>query len=215
MKVFKDLPVGFHRVNRIPLDDSLIVDGNDELFRYIDHGTAYHGQRLLVQYKNKQQKIDYETNVILKYDSNGDLTPVVIDWPFGSEPIIKTYDGEKYILVYYYNKGTTYDSPSCIKLNDPRSWSILYLSSLLHGDTINITYLLETKNESYRFIQNDICYYTQDFDEDEINGIYDISNNNYYKITSNINIGIMPKVNNTQLIRLWVEATDYCDMLKR
>ena len=48
-KVYKDIPVGFHRVNKIPLDDSLIINnGTKGLFDYIDNRTAYLGQRLVI-----------------------------------------------------------------------------------------------------------------------------------------------------------------------
>ena len=214
LEVYKDIPVGFHRVNKIPLDDSLIINnGTKGLFDYIDNRTAYLGQRLLVRYKDKQDRLLYEVNVILK-SSNNNLIPM-IEWPIGFEPIIKTYDGNKYIMIYYYNNGSIYTDKIYIKLDDPKSWSMILLAGIFAGDNMSIDYLLETKDNNYLFTQNDISLYSKEYNDNILDAIYDIDNSKYYKITSNMNIGIMPKVNETPLTKLWVKANDYCDLLKR
>ena len=51
-KIYKDIPIGFHRVNRMPLDDSEIINGNEALFNYIQSGSAYNGQRIIILYEN-------------------------------------------------------------------------------------------------------------------------------------------------------------------
>lgn len=216
MEIYKDIPVGFHRVNRIPLDDSIVIpNGSVGLFDYINNKTPYLGQRLLVQYRDSQDNLIYETNVVLKKNYDDKLIPMMMEYPIGFEPIIKTYDGNKYMMIYYYNNGSIYEDKIYIKLDDPKSWSMILLAGIFAGSSKSINYLLETKYNTYSFIEDDISLYTKEYNDSAIDAIYDISNSRYYKITSNVNIGILPRVNDTQLTRLWVKANDYCDLLKR
>ena len=98
--VYKDLPIGFHRVNNTPLDDSGIRLSIEDLYDYINNGTAYYGQRLVVEYDDK-----YSQDIVIRKNSDGKLVPLILNWPNSLEITTKTFNGDRYVLIYYYNGG--------------------------------------------------------------------------------------------------------------
>ena len=213
--VYKDLPIGFHRVNNTPLDDSGIRLSIEDLYDYINNGTAYYGQRLVVEYDDK-----YSQDIVIRKNSDGKLVPLILNWPNSLEITTKTFNGDRYVLIYYYNGGRLYDNETdYLRIDDCLAWSILPMAGIIAGRDTNIDYLLETYfrgDVQYNiFSQNNICFYDGDieFVEDSINGILDYSNSNYWMPTSNLLIGLMPRVINTRPTKLWVKDNGYCDMI--
>ena len=130
-KIYKDIPIGFHRVNQMPLDDSEIINGNEALFNYIQSGSAYNGQRIIILYENYQQPITLKV-------VGSSIIPVLV-MPSGWELITKKYGDKTYALVYYYNKGAVFSSSNeIIRLTDPFAWSMLPQASILANSDSSI-----------------------------------------------------------------------------
>jgi len=210
---FTDLAVGFHRVNNTPLDDTTMCEDIRTLHNYIEYKTAYEGQRILIPSKN------INIQVTLVKSSDDKLVPVIMNWPNNIEIVTKSYDGSKYIMVYYYNNGTPYASAlDTYRVNNSYAWSILPFIGILAGSDDLVSYVLEVNGKLYPFNEKSInLFQTEEddieFTEDYINGIYNYGNGVFHYCTSNLLAGIMPKDYNSNITKLWVKADTYCELM--
>ena len=202
--IYKDTPVGFHRVNKAPLDDSDVFYNIRDVLDYIDSGAAYDGQRICLRLPH------YNQNVTLKTGKSNKLFAIP-DLPSGHEWITKQIASNLYVLIYYYNSGSEFTNQNQqIRFSDSFAWSALPYASLISGDDANITYLLELDGDetaSYTFTQ-------PDFTSNEIvlsqnNKISHIGDEDYFYHTDFSGIGIMPRSYSTQIVRLWVKGNDF------
>lgn len=206
--VYRDTPVGFHRVNKMPLDDREVFDNTADLLTYIRSGAAYQGQRCLVKLPY------YEQPVILKKGKGSVLMPI-IETPPGYEWVTKEYNNDKYALIYYYNGGAPFGNVNQqVRLTDGLAWSFLPQAGLIAGTEENINYMLEyfdTEEHIFTFVQANFC--TSEValpSSTAINRISSKSNNNGFFTTSDDDIVIMPRrVDNDRIVRLWVKCNDY------
>ena len=203
-KIYKDIPVGFHRVNKTPLDDTELINGNAALFQHINFGTGYHGQHIIVRYDNYDQS---EKNK----KGKGDKLMPIMDMPSGYELITKKYNDDIYAMVYYYNGGSPFtDISQNIRLSDSFAWSLLPQASLLANSDTDIDYLIEADNNNYLFTQANFITNTVSLSSAIIiDRISSISDSNGYYPTSNSSVMIMPKSRSTKGVKLWVKCTDY------
>lgn len=206
--IIKDIPSKFHRLYKQPLDDSTVVSGgNAGLFSYINTGTAYLGQRVLVRYDH------FDLNVTLMQGADTSKLVPVFEMPSGYELMYKSYNGGKYILVYYYNGGSLFTSKEeAYRVSDPFAMSLLYQASLFACSDSNITYLLEDGNLSYSFTQANFTKNNVPMNNGTSVGVISsTANSRFFFPTANNNIGIMPKIAGTKKIKLWVRADNYYD----
>ena len=207
-EIYRDLPVGFHRVNRTPLDSTTLINGNAELFQHINFGTAYHGQHILVSYGN------YDQPVILKKGKTDKLIPIM-SMPSGYEIITKTYNDSIYALVYYYNGGTLFTNANqTVRLNDSFAWSLLPQASLFANSDIDIDYILEANDGLYLFNQANFTSNTVNLlGSSTISGISSSPSFEGFYYTNDPSIVIMPKVETNTIVKLWVKCDDYFNAL--
>ena len=207
-KIYKDIPIGFHRVNQMPLDDSEIINGNEALFNYIQSGSAYNGQRIIILYENYQQPITLKV-------VGSSIIPVLV-MPSGWELITKKYGDKTYALVYYYNKGAVFSSSNeIIRLTDPFAWSMLPQASILANSDSSIEYMLEIDHQAiYEITQPNFTSYNIPLPVDAIyiNKISSEQSDNGLYTTYDPNITIMTKVPSDKLIELWVKCNDAYEM---
>ena len=206
-EIYRDIPVGFHRVNRTPLDDSEIINGNANLFSYIESGTAYHGQKIIIRYDN------YDQPVMLKKGRGTKLIPIMI-MPSGYEFITKVYNGSTYALVYYYNGGSLFTNVNQnVRLSDSFAWSLLPQASLFANSDTSINYLLEVDNDKYTFTQANFATNTVSLSGATINKIASTATSVGYYPTGNSAVVIMPRTASSKIVKLWVKCTDYLNAL--
>ena len=207
-----DLPTGIHRVNRVPLDSSTVIEnGFKGLYQYIATGTAYLGQRLLVRTNYGDNKFDIQVTLTQGNNNDGVMVPV-FEFPTGYELISKVYTSNRYILIYYYNGGSVFTSrDQAFRINDAFAFSMLPHASLLANSDSEIGYMLEVNDDIYTFTQanfvtNDVALGS----DSAINRISSTANGNFYCATPDTSIGIMPRTVSDKIIRLWVRANEYC-----
>ena len=143
--LYKDTPVGFHRVLSGPLDDHEIFTSNEELLEYCKSGTAYNGQRVLLTYNGL-----FDQPCVIKKGRQSELLIPILELPAGIE-LITTKDeyNNIYALVAFFNDGDILYSDNkdiMMKLDDFCYFSILALSAILYGSSENIEYKFEYKN---------------------------------------------------------------------
>mgnify|MGYP003571265865 CR=1 FL=1 len=211
MNEYKDLPIGFHRVTSTPLDRSSVLYGSViDILQYANGGTVYNGQKIVVEYPNHY----HETITFVKVDD--EIVPK-FDLPNGYEFITLKYDGDEYVMVYYYNKGLPFSSKDqVIRFTDPSAWCMLPQISLLTGTIDNIDYLLEVNKNIYLFNQdNFVLNPLHEFiHSDFVNGIYDIENDKSFYVSNNMTAYIMPKeYDSTQCVKLYVKANKFVKTL--
>ena len=133
---YRDTPIGFHRLYKAPLDNTERFSSNAELLEYCNSGSAYLGQRVVINYGN------YDQEVILK-GNNDKPIPVILNTP-PNDFIYKIEGGTPYILVYYYNGGSAFTKgkDSAIRFDDPFAYSQLRFAELF-ANSMNIKFLLE------------------------------------------------------------------------
>jgi len=186
--IYRDTPVGFHRLNPGGLDDREVFASNEALFYYINNETAYHGQRVLVKYDC------YDQNITLKKGTSGKLIPIM-EMPTGYEFISKVVNGKIYGLVFYFNDT---DIPA-LDSNDYKIcfdkcffFSMMHQAGLLANSDTAINFMLEVNND-------DAAYLTQ--------------GNPVTTKSSESSRSIMDRVKENcragNIVRLWVECTDY------
>lgn len=202
-KVFKDIPVGFHRVNKMPLDDSLVLGGNSQLFDYIESGAVYDGQQAVVKYDN------YEQPIIFK-KGNGDTIIPIMSLPSGIELITKVYNNSRYALVYYHNSNTVYaDKKQIVKLDDPFAWALLPQASLLANTDTSISYLLEADNSKYEFTQRNFVTNETLVTTNNTPFILSVANYRAFYPTTISDVVIMPTIESNKIVKLWVKCDEY------
>lgn len=194
--IFKDTPVGFHRVERGPLDSGeLVLNGNNELHGYLVNQAAYSEQRLNVKYGNRI----YRVRLIEKDNT---LFPVVEN--AGADLIVKTMeDGHKYALIYYNNGGSKYDSANDYgRVSDVLAWDILPLMNIMAGtlEGGQMNFILTYNNEDHRFTSENFL------DNNE-------SENNDYFYNVGFAIGIMPKNQMDVETELWLQCDNYVALM--
>ena len=211
---YRDTPVGFHRLNKMPLDDREVFNSVTALIDYINSGAAYYGQRVMVKLNY------YDQNVTLKKGKGSKLVPILEGIP-GYEPIVKTQGSNRYVLVYYYNGGKAFSSvKEQVRTVDAFAWSILPQASLIYGNDAGIEYLLEydpkdgTSELSFSFSQPNPATNTVALnDGNTVERISSVANSKAFFPTVNNKIGIMQKTKTDSITRLWVKANDYVEAL--
>ena len=217
---FRDIATGFHRLNNVPLDDSIKLFKVKDLYDYINNGSVYEGQIIILELINctilvEIKKYFDEVSQTYKY------APVIINWPSNIEMNIKSIDGKNYIMVYYYYHGRIFeDKNSSFRTYDSKAWSLLPYIGILAGKQDNIQYFISKDNSQYiSFIQDDLNEYSYNTETniniitDGFNGLYNYSNGNFIFSSGDISIGILAKNQNTSLISLYVEADQYLKLI--
>ena len=203
---YKDTPVGFHRLNKMPLDDKEIFLSTSDLFEYIKSGTAYHGQRILLKYDN------YDQEIILKKSKGDKLIPIMI-LPNGYEAIIKDFSNYKYMLISYFNNGTLYNNKEkdSIRFIDSFAWCMLPQANLIANSDDTITYMLEVDDDQrVIFTSKNFALESVPLNiSDSINGVSSLSSTRGFFITNDPFICLLPIVENNHIIKLWVRCDDY------
>ena len=218
MPSYKDLPFGFHRLYKEPLDADGVKSGNAGLFEYISTGSAYLGQRVLVQYDH------FDLNVVLAQGKNdpGKLIPILEEFPTGYELITKNVGSHKYILVYYYNEGSAFtDKDQAYRVSDSYAMAMLYQASIFANSDTNIKYRLEYFN--YLNNESSITEFTQanfvtntvrnTVNSNSPNIILSTASEEYFFPTPVDNIGIMPMGRKREITRLWVQSDEYINAM--
>ena len=144
--LYKDTPVGFHRLLTGPLDDHEVFTSNEDLLDYCKNGTAYHGQRVLLTYNGL-----YDQPCIIKKGKSinrNNLFPI-IELPSGVELITYNIEEEVYGLVCYFNDGSIYTNNKdiLIKFDDNYYFAMLPQASLLANKNTDIEYLFQIKGK--------------------------------------------------------------------
>ena len=208
-KVYRDTVTGFHRLNKMPLDDKEIFENVKDLLTYISSGTAYHGQRCVVKFPYFDQEVTLSKG-------RGDVLVPVFKMPAGYEWITTKNGSDIYALIYYYNGGSLFtDKNQQVRLTDSFAWGLLPHASLLACSDTNIKYLLEYHDDTgehgpYTFTQANFCTNTVAVGiGNNINRISSESNADFIFPTPNSAIGIMPKTASNTTIRLWVKCNEY------
>ena len=220
--IYRDTPVGFHRLNKMPLDDREVFDNISDFLEYVESGTPYVGQRCVVRFANYEQPVIFKQG---RQNSNTDNPIPVLELPTGYEHICKFYNDNHYVMVYYYNGGRTFDLlMDQVRFTDSFAWSMLPQASIVAGTDTDIDYLLEYYDDlaeggpiekSYTFRQPNFCHHELELPSNvAVNRISSISNNDAFFTTADPDIVIMPKRVNNWIInkcvtRLWVKANDY------
>lgn len=209
--VYKDLPIGFHRLSSTPLDKSSVQYGTViDVLNYANSGTVYNGQNIIMQYPN-----GYQENITFN-KVNDKLVPT-FKLPNGFEFITLNYSGDVYIMVYFYNKGTPYSSKNDnIRFTDPLAWAMLPQASLIAGSMTNLSYLLKVDNKVFLFDQDNFIFYPKtEFvtDTKMVNSIYDIENDFSFYATNNLTAHIMPKVKIDECVRLYVKGNEFAQTI--
>ena len=207
---YKDIPVGFHRVYKGPLDNSeLVLNGDLGLNNYIIREASYSEQRLNVRYSNDQV---YRIRLVDLHPTEDRivLTPVV-ELP-NFELVTRKVDGYYYGLVYYNNGGRAYSGKlNYGRLSDVRAWDILPLMSIISGtiDDSEIDYIFTINGDDHTFKSRN--FLNNRIYEDAI-GIHSEEDENYW-YSSSYSVGIMPKNVMDVESMLWVRCDNYIKCL--
>ena len=124
-------PMSYHRVNKIPLDDSSVFNSTADLMSYCKSGAWYNGQKVAVNLK-------YYTQTYTIRDS----VPI-IDLPPGMEWQTITKGSDIYALVYYHNTNKVYTTPDLYTLlKDP--FQFIFMDSIaVFKDNNSLTFFIE------------------------------------------------------------------------
>ena len=198
----RDIMAGFHRVNRVPLDDSVIVKYED-LEQYLLNGTAYPGQYILIDFGNYLQ-----TAVIMNLRDSLIVRPIM-DWQ--NEFIWETVDGSQYLMVYNYLKGKIDNDNQLLLIDDPFLFSILPLANLFANSFNDIHWMIKRQSGDINFfVQPNFINTSISIDNQATHfKIYSHANSYGKFATSELRLSIMPYSENSERIRLFVEANDY------
>ena len=127
--LYKDTPVGFHRVLDGPLDDHEVFTSNEDLLDYCKNGTAYHGQRVLLTYDGLY---DQPCTIKRGRSTNRNTLIPIVELPSGIELVTYENNDEIYGLVCYFNDGKI---------------AMLPQVSLLANKNTDIEYLFQVKGK--------------------------------------------------------------------
>ena len=208
-----DMPIGFHRLTRTPLDQSCVIDGdvNNKLFDYLQNGAAYDGQLITLNYPTFRQPI-----IVTK--TNNRYLPYVI-LQSGVELIVKTINANTHILVYYYNGGKWFDNKNdAYRMYDAQAWGMLPLASLFACTNDDINWILEYNGSQYSFVQTNFWDHPFEYHGEpriSVSNIYTNESDKGYYTTYNPDIVILPKLQTSDVVKLWVRAVDYVTLLRR
>ena len=186
--IYRDTPVGFHRLNPGPLDDQEVFSSNADLLDYCKNRTGYHGQRVLLKYGY------YDQQCVLK-KGKGDVLVPVMELPPGIELIFKTFNNKKYVLVFYYNDDTSAvpsnTSDLYVCFTKPYYFAMLPQCSLFANSDTSINYRIEVNDEVITATQGNPLNTSS---TPSARAIYD-------RVRENLR-------DNT-IVRLWVQCDDY------
>ena len=203
--VYTDLPVGFHRLNRTPLDDSQYYTKNADLLAYLKSGTVYDGQMLCVKYEN-----DYIQRVEAVYIPSLNIYVPRI-WPLYCT-IFKKYNDNMYALVYNFMDGNVFTSKiQNTYINSPFNFAMIPQMALFAMTTGDTDYLMEVDNRVYEFTQPNF-YDNEVLALDIIDkpvGITSIETSGGYYSTTINGVSIMAKYKTGKVVKLYVKANEY------
>ena len=196
---YADTPVGFHRVNRGPLDSGeIVLHGDFSLYSYLNNEAAYPEQRLNVQYNNGRV---YRIRLVQDPSTTSTKFIPVVELP-GFELVTRKIGNDTYGLVYYNNGGQPYSSRTdYCRLNDPLAWDALPLMGIISGqlNNDNIDYCLTVNGEDH-LVSTPNFLYNQDTEDDD---------DFFYEIDEILPIGIMPKYKTDIETKLLIKCNDY------
>ena len=205
-----DTPKSFHRLMDIPLDDSSKANSLEDLLSYCNaKGSVYDGQTVTVKHsQGYTQEYRIQTN-----SSNNGFIPVPIFK--NTEFNIITRGSDKYVLLYYRNgsNGKLFSNNILTSLDDIYAYSIIN-NIPLFIDGGKYTFYMKVNNTEYSWSQtfNPTKSNASPSGTSISGGISYISfvnNSNAYIQSNTNNILICPKVANTNVVRLYIKATDY------
>jgi hypothetical protein len=193
-------PLSYHRVNKIPLDDSEVFTSMANLMTYCKSGAWYNGQRVAVNFKYYTQTYTIR---------NG--TPI-IDLPNGNEWVVRTEGSDKYVMVYYHNTDEVYSiSDKFSDVSNP--FKFIFMDSIAAFEDSGYSFILEVGSTKHSWTQQN-----NPIDEQvtitkngtSVNKISKApSSTNGYIETNVSNIFLMPRSTNSNIMRLYVKATKY------
>ena len=185
--LYKDTPVGFHRVLDGPLDDHEVFTSNEDLLDYCKNGTAYHGQRVLLTYDGLY---DQPCTIKRGRSTNRNTLIPIVELPSGIELITYENNDEIYGLVCYFNDGKIYTDTKdiLVKFDDMYYFAMLPQVSLLANKNTDIEYLFQVKGKP---------------DEIIIGG--NPLDNPEGEIIRNIRENLVPR----NILKVWVRCTEY------
>lgn len=222
------IPISYHRLNKIPLDDSEVFTSLRNLMNYCDSGACYDGQRVIV--------IDNEhgNNIMTQYIIKNNIP--IIDMN-GFEPVFKeiefTQGNTTHGLLIYsnidaksewtkkdvfsldYNKLSLFNQIEIFRKKDNNSLSYNFCLEYVSSDRS----IYNDSYESEKWTQQYNPYYYNGGDiepnnSDTIQEMAFIENENSY-ISINIkDYIIMPKNGDADIINIYVEAEDYYNAIK-
>lgn len=203
--VYIDLPMGFHRLNRTPIDGSSYYNSNAEVLEYLKSGTVYDGQTISVRYDNNYvQKID------VVYIPNLNIYVPRL-WPLYCT-IFKKYNDNIYALVYNFMDGYVFTSRTQnIYTNSPFNFAMIPQMALFARTTGDTDYLLEVDDKVYEFTQ--LNFYDNEVLAldimDKPVGISSIETEAGFYSTTISGVSIMAKYKTGKVVKLYVKANEY------
>lgn len=194
-------PKSYHRVNKIPLDDSDVFASVADLMAYCKSGAWYNGQRVAVNLKYYTQMYTIRNGI------------PIIDLPSGNEWVIRTKDSDKYLLVYYHNTDDVYSMAD--KFTDVYSpFKFIFMDSIGVFEDSGFSFILNVDGiTDHVWTQTNNPIDSQESITKSGTTVNKISKNpsgsNGYIETNVSDIILMPKAKNTRVIQLFVKATKY------
>lgn len=221
---YLSMPVGYARVNREPLDKYEQFNSLREAIKYAASGASYTGQQVKVVFDSTKTN---DNNYAL-YTVNKDrkLDPVSLNNAFTSfgcnELNILTNGVIKWVLLYYHDSKAVYSDDTTLgnSIGNPYKYSILNELELFRNTNDEFNFLLYKNDEENKWrqrtnpISNEIVGSASD-DGVVISGnitklIKGADEDAYIKDTVNAKyVSIMPKIASTDVVELYVDATEY------
>ena len=215
-------PVGFARVNREPLDKYAQFDTLQDAVTYAASGASYTGEVIAVSYGGNDHNFGlYEVNRNRKLTPaslNGGLTPSAIN-----ELYIEKAGVLDWLLIYYHDTSEVYTSDVTIGNStiNPYKFSMLNHLELFRNTNKELSFMLRKNGTENRWRQktNPLTMYLPSDGATSDGVILSVNINRLEKkdttnayITDYSNqdyVSICPKVASTDVIELFVDATDY------
>ena len=203
----RDIMTGFHRVNRLPLDDSVVVKYED-LEHYLTEGTAYAGQYILINFGTFIQP------AVLMPLGEGVVVKLLLDW--SNELQWELIDGSHYLMVYCYLKGKVDNNVTFLSVDSPFIFSMLPFANIFANSFGDIHWMLRRQHDNQIFfIQPNFVNTSIDIDNEARSfKIYSHSNSYGRYATSELRLSIMPYNEGSEQTRLFVKADDYYSILR-
>lgn len=194
-------PKSYHRVNKIPLDDSDVFASVADLMTYCKSGAWYNGQRVAVNLKYYTQMYTIRNGI------------PIIDLPSGNEWFIHTDGSDKYVMVYYHNTTNGVYSVADKFTDTYSAFKFIFMDSIGVFEDSGYSFILNVDGTTHKWIQTNNPIDSQESITVSGTTVNKISKNpsgaNGFIETNVSDIILMPKASNTKIIQLFVKATKY------